>query len=635
MSSRNDQNIILWRRIAQVAAIFIIIVSALLLINYLQYNRIDPVNTELINSLVLKLNESPDDIQLREQIRELDLLSRKAYFTNRWQVRTGGYILLILIGVLVISLQVIRSYSPKNVSLDDVQNPFTQNKKAQKWITWSGLTLVIIALITAYLTHNALGKLPEPVYNQTKEIATVITNEEKVLEIEETFNDTIAEVELPEDVEEMIQITDKQKPEKQNIKQTEKNTEKSIAQDKPKPKPKSEQKAIKKNTIPDYDEIISNQGMFRGPFGDGISYQKNVPQNWNAESGENIVWKTRIPIHGYNSPVVWGNRVFMTGATPDKRVVYCLDTKNGDILWSYDVKNVPGSPEVSPKTTDDTGLAAPTAATDGQQIFAIFGNGDVVALDMAGNLIWNRNMGDTDNHYGDASSLILYKDILIIQYDTKKAQRIIGLDKLTGKEVWETNRDVKISWASPVLINYTTKPEVILAADPGVASYDPSNGKENWTMDCVFGEVGPSVAYSDNIVFATNEYATLAAIKIGETPEILWESDYYLSDISSPVAYNGLLFLATSYGSVVCHDAYTGDVYWEQEFDNGFYSSPMIADGNVYLMDIEGNMYIFKAEKVFELLAESQIGESAMTTPAFKDGKIFIRSNGNLFCIGK
>ena len=140
------------------------------------------------------------------------------------------------------------------------------------------------------------------------------------------------------------------------------------------------------------------------------------------------------------------------------------------------------------------------------------------------------------------------------------------------------------------------------------------------TVSVVFGLFGGALA--------------LAAIKIGTEPEIIWESDYYLSDISSPVAYNGLLFLATSYGALVCHDALTGDVYWEQEFDNGFYSSPMIVEGNVYLMDTEGNLIIFKADKEFSVIAESSIGETAMTTPAFKDGKIFIRSNDNLFCIG-
>lgn len=630
------KNTIIWKRVAQVTALFIVIVSALLLINYLQYNRIDPVNTELINSLVLRLNENPDDIQLREQIRELDLLSRKAYFTNRWQVRTGGYILLLLMGVMVISLQIISSRTPKDVELKEDQNPFTQNKVAQKWITWSGLALVIIALLSAYLTHDSLGSLPV-----VKEISQKYEDpDQTVIEIEDTEvasnEEEVNIVEEPQvtNVSEEMVVETEVKPSDE--------PQKSLAPVKEKTKAIKENKqnnnviAEEKNTtsFPTYSELIANQGMFRGPMGDGISFQKDAPLNWNAENNENILWKTRIPIHGYNSPIVWGNKVFVTGANPTKREVYCLDTDDGSILWAYNVTNVPGSPSVSPKTTDDTGLAAPTAATDGQQIFAIFGNGDLVALNMDGNLLWNKNMGDTDNHYGYSSSLVLYKNTLIIQYDTKKHQRIVGLDKLTGKEIWETNRDVKISWASPVIINNQSSPEIILTADPGVASYDPVTGKENWNIDCIFGEVGPSVAYTDNIVFATNEYASLAAIKIGAEPEIIWESDYYLSDISSPVAYNGLLFLATSYGALVCHDALTGDVYWEQEFDNGFYSSPMIVEGNVYLMDTEGNMIIFKADKEFSVIAESSIGETAMTTPAFKEGRIFIRSNDNLFCIG-
>ena len=127
----------------------------------------------------------------------------------------------------------------------------------------------------------------------------------------------------------------------------------------------------------------------------------------------------------------------------------------------------------------------------------------------------------------------------------------------------------------------------------------------------------------------------MVAIKIGETPEIIWESDEYLSDVPSPVAHNGLLFIATSYGVIACYDAKTGEKYWEAEFDNGFYSSPMLADGKIYLMDMEGIMHIFKANKEYEQIAESPIGEKGMTTPAFSNGRIYIRGNENLFCIGK
>ena len=623
-----NSNIAIWKRVAQVSGIFAIIISGLLIVNYIQYNRIDPVETQVINALIIRLNENPDDLVLREQIRELDLLSRKAYFTNRWQVRTGGYLLLISIGILLISMQIIKSGTGKEVTIDERGNLFAQNKLSQKWVTIVGSVVFTIALFAAFLTHNSLGKLP-----------VIIEKPPEIVEqpsiIPEVQQKTTPEVTEPEVVpaETAEQKTEKP-PEvtQEKDQQVAEVTQPEEVIEEPKTSTKNVVSTIK---LPGYNEIIKNHATFRGPMGDGISFEKNIPQQWNGESGENILWKTKIPLHGYNSPVIWEDKVFLTGATSEKREVYCIDAESGSIIWTYNVVGVPGSPATSPKTTDDTGLAAPSATTNGQNVFAIFGNGDLVALDMDGNKIWDRNMGDPDNHYGYSSSLILFNDILIVQYDTKKAQRIIGFDIETGNEVWETDRKVKISWASPTLINYNNNPQVILTADPGVQSYDPKTGKELWTIDCVYGEVGPSIAYADNFVYATNEYATLAAIKLGETPEIIWESDYYLSDVPSPVAKDGLLYLATSYGAVVCHDALTGDMYWEQEFDNGFYSSPILVDNKIYLIDMDGITHIFKTGKEYVHIADCVLGENSMTTPAFINGKIFIRGNEHLFCIGK
>lgn len=623
-------NIAIWRRIAQISGIFAIIISGLLIVNYIQYNRIDPVETQAINSLITRLNENPDDFALREQVRELDLLSRKAYFTNRWQVRTGGYLLLISIGVLIVSMQIIKSGTGKEVSLDEKGSSFTQNRLSQKWITIAGSIVFTIALLSAYLTHDSLGELPVII-----EKSSEIVEQPKVVpdspqeNISETPEQNIV---IDESTEQETEVATTPEVSQETDKQIAKITEPDEVKKEP---AHTKDEVIATNKLPDYNELINNHTTFRGPLGDGISFEKNVPEQWNGETGENILWKTKIPLHGYNSPIVWKNKVFLTGANSEKREVYCLDSESGSIIWTYDVTGIPGSPANSPKTTDDTGLAAPTATTNGESVFAIFGNGDLVALDMDGNKIWNRNMGDPDNHYGYSSSLLIYNNILIVQYDTKKAQRILGFDISTGKEVWETDRNVKISWASPVLINYNKNPQVILTADPGVQSYDPTTGKELWTVDCVYGEVGPSIAYADNVVYATNEYATLAAIKLGETPEILWESDYYLSDVPSPVAKDGLLYLATSYGAVVCHDALTGDMYWEQEFDNGFYSSPILVDNKIYLIDMDGITHIFSTGKQYNHIADCILGENSMTTPAFKDGKIFIRGNDHLYCIGR
>ena len=399
-----NSNIAIWKRVAQVSGIFAIIISGLLIVNYIQYNRIDPVETQVINALIIRLNENPDDLVLREQIRELDLLSRKAYFTNRWQVRTGGYLLLISICILLISMQIIKSGTGKEVTIDERGNLFAQNKLSQKWVTIVGSVVFTIALFAAFLTHNSLGKLP-----------VIIEKPPEIVEqpsiIPEVQQKTTPEVTEPEVVpaETAEQKTEKP-PEvtQEKDQQVAEVTQPEEVIEEPKTSAKN---VVSTKKLPGYDEIIKNHATFRGPLGDGISFEKNIPQQWNGETGENILWKTKIPLHGYNSPVIWEDKVFLTGATSEKREVYCIDAKSGSIIWTYNVEGVPGSPATSPKTTDDTGLAAPSATTNGQNVFAIFGNGDLVALDMDGNKIWDRNMGDPDNHYGYSSSLILFSRI--------------------------------------------------------------------------------------------------------------------------------------------------------------------------------------------------------------------------------
>jgi len=380
--------------------------------------------------------------------------------------------------------------------------------------------------------------------------------------------------------------------------------------------------------------MMANFPSFRGPGGNGLAYHKNIPTEWDGASGKNIKWKVSTPLHAYNSPVIWGNKLFLSGADAKQKQVYCYDRNSGKLLWTADIKNVPGS-VAAPEVTPDTGHAASSVSTDGTSVFAIFSNGDIIALDMKGKPVWSKNLGVPDNHYGHSSSLVVFEDKLIVQFDHKKAGKIMALSTKTGDEIWSTARKVKVSWASPVVVKNGDRAEVILAADPCVASYDAQTGEELWKLDCITGEVGPSVAYANGIVFALNEYASLVAIKTGDTPEVLWEAYDYLSDVPSPIATDKYLFVVTSYGLVACYDALSGELYWEHEFDNGFYASPILVDDKIYLLDRAGGMHIFKADKEFVSVATSNLGEKSDSTPAFADAHIYIRAGKNLYCIGK
>jgi outer membrane protein assembly factor BamB len=287
-----------------------------------------------------------------------------------------------------------------------------------------------------------------------------------------------------------------------------------------------------------------------------------------------------------------------------------------------------------PKVTTDTGLAAPTMATDGRTVFALFATGDLLALDMTGKRVWARNLGLPDNHYGHSSSLIVYKDKLLVQYDTNKTGKLLAFDSQTGKPAWETLRNSKISWSSPVLVNTGSRMELILTTNPNVCSYNPETGKELWKIACLSGEVGPSAGYADGMVFAANEYAKLVGIKAGDSPQIVWESDEFLPEVSSPLAVNGLLYIATSYGVFACYDAKTGTKLWSEEYGDSFYSSPIYVDGKVYLTNTAGKTYIVKATRDYQLVGTPELGEKSVCSPVFMDGVAYLRGINQLYCIG-
>jgi len=247
--------------------------------------------------------------------------------------------------------------------------------------------------------------------------------------------------------------------------------------------------------------------------------------------------------------------------------------------------------------------------------------------------VWARNLGVPDNHYGHSSSLVAWKNKVYVQYDTNKAKKLIALDALTGKTVWETTRNVKISWASPILANIGGRMQVVLAADPLLAGYDAETGKELWHASALAGEVGPSPAYGEGLVFGVNEYASLAAVN-PSNGQVVWKDDEYLSEVASPVVANGLLFIATSYGVLACYDAKNGEKLWEADGGVGYYSSPVIADGKLFLFNTDGLLQVYALEREMNLLAEAHLGTKVYTTPAFANNRMFVRAGGNIYCIG-
>jgi outer membrane protein assembly factor BamB len=591
------------KQIAIIAGVFTAFVGVLLLLNYLQIKKSDPLNSLVLEKLVERLSSEPNNQQFVEEIRQVDLLMRKAYFTSLWQVRTGAYLMLFGAIVLVLSLRVYYSlrFAIDQPSADQIKEK-KKRQLTQRWIGFSGALVIILAVMSAFFTMNHLRN-----YEPEKMIAHSKAGDESIEQLE------IVSIRTSETEIDSVIITESTDVE---VKQP----EVAITQ-------QPEMVVFNEETVK------KNHNAFRGSWGNAVSSSTKLPTSWDGATGKNILWKTELPIHGYNSPVIWNEKLFLSSANISKRVVYCYDRNSGKLLWESEVNNIQGSPATQPKTTEDTGLAAPTLTVDGEKVFAIFGNGDIIAFDLNGNRVWAINLGVPDNHYGHSSSLLTWEKKLFIQYDTHSGSKVMALSTETGKTIWETVRTNDVSWASPILAKVDGKFQLIMLANPNLSGYDINTGKQLWSVDCMSGEVGPSPVYGGGLVYATNEYARMVAVN-PKTGEKVWEDNYYLPEVSSPAYHNGYIYIATTFAVVACFEAATGKFLWEFDAKNSFYSSPMIAEGKVWVFDTGGKAYIFESGSEPKLISSPELGEKVFATPVFADGRVYIRGVKHLYCIG-
>ncbi|MEN6338361.1 MAG: PQQ-binding-like beta-propeller repeat protein, partial [Phycisphaerales bacterium] len=378
---------------------------------------------------------------------------------------------------------------------------------------------------------------------------------------------------------------------------------------------------------------------FRGPGGAGVSAYTNIPTAWNGKTGEGILWKTLVPKIGRNSPVVWKDRIFLTGADPNGRQVYCFDAKNGQLLWKGDVPTTPEGAKL--EMMEDTGYAACTAATDGRRIYAIFPTGDVAAFDFNGRRLWNKSLGVPDSSYGYASSLETYEKLVLIQYDqgdgSEGKSKVIALDGVTGQVAWEAKRTLPNSWATPIVVNVEGKPQLITLADPNMVAYNPANGAEIWRAECLGGDLAPSPIYAGGLVMAVQPYSQLVAVKPtgqGDVTKsnVAWKMEEGGPDICSPVSDGKYVYLLESADLLICCEVATGKKLYEQELKGDFRASPSLVGDKLYVLDMKGVMHIVQAGPEFKELGKCELGEECFASPAFADGRIYIRGKQNLYC---
>ena len=380
---------------------------------------------------------------------------------------------------------------------------------------------------------------------------------------------------------------------------------------------------------------------WRGPKGDGQSAETGFPTRWSPTEG--VKWKVPIPGKGHSSPVVVGDRVFLTTCDEDtgERKLLCLSTSDGKTLWEKTLFTAPLE-----RKHGLNSFASSTPVTDGRRIWVAFLEApkfQVYCLDLDGKPVWTASPGTFASVHGFCSSPVLWKDTVIFNGDQDDVAYIVALEKETGKERWRADRPNKTrSYVPPVIFEAAGRPQLVLSGSKCVASYDPDSGKQIWILDGPTEQFVASLVYTEGIFFVTGGFPKhfLIGIKpdgqgnITKTHE-LWRDTKGVSYVPSPIAWGPHFYVVSDGGQASCLDAKTGKRLWMEKLGGHHSGSPVAAGGLLYFIDDKGATYVIKAGGTFELVAKNEIGEECYSSPALAKRQIYIRGAKHLFRIGE
>jgi outer membrane protein assembly factor BamB len=391
--------------------------------------------------------------------------------------------------------------------------------------------------------------------------------------------------------------------------------------------------------------------QFRGSNGSGVAADKGTPTTWSADS--NMAWKIELPGPGASSPIVVGDRMFVTYYTgyglsreePGdqknlKRHLACIDRKTGKTQWTRDVAAV--LPEANYRSyLLYHGYASSTPISDGKHVWVFYGKTGVFCYDLDGKQIWAQSVGTEKYYWGVGTSPILYKNTVIVNASTE-SESMIALDKATGKEVWKT-KGITESWSTPVLVNLPGgKTELAVSGSEKILGFDPDTGKELWHADSFDWYVCPSLIAHDGVVYGLQN-STAVAVKAGGRGDVtkthtLWQKKFGAT-VTSMVYHDGRVYWANG-GQAICLNAADGkEVYKERLKEGGeFYASPVLADGKLYYVSRESGVYVVEVGTKFKLLAFNEIKSDTSVfnaSPVVSQSQLFLRSDRYLYCIGK
>ncbi len=381
---------------------------------------------------------------------------------------------------------------------------------------------------------------------------------------------------------------------------------------------------------------------WRGPRADGTSLEKNIPAEWTAA---NVVWKVAVPGVGHASPIVWGDRVVTATAGPDQldRALVCFDRATGKIVWRQVVAHGPLE-----SINRENSYASSTPATDGKRVYSTFRVGDdvvIAAHDLVdGKPIWAVRPGTHEGEWGFANEVVLYKDKVIVDADSKGKSFLIALNRDDGRTLWRVDRSHKgISYSAPFIREMAGRTQLIQCGDRCVSSFDPDSGEPIWTVDGPSQEFCATPTYSQRtgLVYASSSWpkAHLLAIKPDgrgnvTNTHVAWDDTKGAPYIPSMIAAGDFLLTVNPGGTAFCYQAATGEVLWREKLGR-HHASPVLVGGLVYFINDSGQINVIKPAATFQRVAQYELGEECYASPAISEGQVFLRGFEHLFCIGK
>jgi outer membrane protein assembly factor BamB len=375
---------------------------------------------------------------------------------------------------------------------------------------------------------------------------------------------------------------------------------------------------------------------WRGPKGDGTSDETGFPVRWSLT--ENIKFKTVVPGKGHSSPVVWGDRVFLTTCIEDsgERQLLCYSAVDGRRLWERTLLKAPLE-----RKHGLNSFASSTPVTDGRRVWVAFYEAPhfrVFCLDLEGSPVWTSTPGTFSSVHGFCSSPVLWKDLVIFNGDQDADAWIVALDKETGKERWRADRPNKTrSYVPPVVFTAGGRPQLALSGSKCVASYDPDTGKPLWVLDGPTEQFVASLVQAEGVFFVTGGFPKHFLIGVDPEGRELWRDSVSkgVSYVPSPVAWGSHFYVVSDGGYASCLEAKTGKRLWMERLGTHHSGSAVAAEGRLYFVDDKGVTHVLKAGPSFELLAKNEIGEEVYSSPALSRKKIYLRGARHLFCIGE